>query len=303
METCRECGGRIVLSESGEFVCSRCGLVHDENRLMGAQLGAYRPVQNPLELGTFLAVRIGDSGSGVDSRKFARLSRVNWHSKVHGDRSMQYRVLKTLERACIRLGIPELARDYAFSLYLKVAGALERKKERGRRLNHYRIAAACLLISARKHGLEVESGQVVETFRELGHRVRKSNFMEALALIRRTGEYWDLDLRARIEIWMAKALKRLVWNTSVRERIGSSPGLLEKRAFREALSMLERTDLRRLQGHNPHILALAYLYLALGRISRSRIVTQEELARTFGHSPSALRNCVKLVGSLLGKRA
>ncbi|HDH06751.1 MAG TPA: hypothetical protein ENF87_00095, partial [Thermoproteales archaeon] len=30
---CMECGGKLVLNENGELVCSVCGLVHVENRI------------------------------------------------------------------------------------------------------------------------------------------------------------------------------------------------------------------------------------------------------------------------------
>ena len=305
---CMECGGKLILNSEGELVCESCGLIHVENRLRresyfipgGIPSQGYVPA--PLEMGTFLPYRADERSVGVFSRvsgKIRRLSRLNLYSKASGDRSMHYRVYRTLFNVAQKIGLPRHVAEYAYILYLKSL-KIAREVLDGK-LNHYRFSAACLIAASRKQGFSVRIDDVLKLYQGLGHRVTKSNLLEAISLLQRYRLYEKTIVADRVEKIVPIIAKRIFSDKRIKRKIGEkNVYLLERKVCHRAISLLYRIDQRRLQGKNPYILALALFYISFATICRGRIVSQGYISRKFGCSLSALRNNIKHLYTVLG---
>ncbi|MCD6458470.1 MAG: hypothetical protein B6U95_08495 [Thermofilum sp. ex4484_82] len=305
---CIECGGELVLNPEGESVCSRCGLVHNKNLLLSKQsfiknrIFTRGYVPEPLELGTFLAPSITHNCEAVRPaflRKLKRISKLNLYSKATGDRSMQYRVHKTLIIVVEKLGLPRYMVEHAYILYTKM---LKRIRDIGYygKINHYRLSAACLIAAIRANGFNITINKVLEIYQSLGHRVTRSNLLEAIAMLQHERIYGLVSVRDRTEKIISLILRKIFLDRLFTRNINAKNiYTLEKEVFKEARKLLYMIDFRRLQGKNPHILALAFIYIAFIQVCGNRTISQGYLSRKFGFSLSAIRNNIKFVYKML----
>ncbi len=305
---CIECGGKLILNSEGELVCQSCGLIHLENKLRkesyfipdGIPSQGYIPA--PLEMGTFLPYRVDECSIRASSRinsKIRRLSRLNLYSKASGDRSMHYRVYKTLFNVTQKIGLPKHVAEYAYILYLKSLKTA--KRNLNGKLNHYRFSAACLIAASRKQGFSVRIDDILKLYRGLGHRVTKSNLLEAISLLQKYRLYEKASVADRVEKIIPVIAKKIFSDRRVKEKIGErNVYLLERKVCHQAILLLHRIDQRRLQGKNPYILALALFYISFAAICKRRIISQGYISRKFGYSLSALRNNIKHLYTVIG---
>ena len=290
-----------MLNEQGELVCQSCGLVHTENKIRGesyfmpGRIISQSYIPAPLEMGTFLPPREKDDFIEAFSKlngRLRRLSKMNLFSKATGDRSMHYRVYKTLLNVTQKLGLPKHVTEYAYILYLK--SLKNARKVLDGKLNHYRISAACLIAASRKHGVNVRIKDVLKIYQNLGHRVTRSNLLEAIFLLQTFQIYEKTSVADRVKKIIPIVSKKLFSDVKIRNKIGmKNIFLLERKACRQAISLLYKIDQRKLQGKNPYILALALFYIAFTTVYNRKVMSQGYISKKFGCSLSALRNNIK----------
>lgn len=192
VEGCPECGGNLETDDSGETVCSECGLVIDtENIDRGPEWRAFNhqerqqksrvgaPTTKTMHdkgLTTSIDWRDKDAyGRQIGSRKRSQMNRLRkWQERIRtkdaGERNLQFS-LSEIDRMASALDLPENVREVASVLYRK---ALDEDLIRGRSIEG--VATACLYAACRQENIprsleEIEDVSRVER-KEIGRTYR-----------------------------------------------------------------------------------------------------------------------------------
>jgi len=274
VETCGECGGRLVVSPEGFLVCSNCGLVAED--LVLDPYIPEREIKGAVPLG---GIEYGSVVPSATCSYARRLSRLNAIVKYSDEMAMEREVLNELIAVSHELDVPRQVRDSAFLLYRRMARAIAEGISSEKRVNHFRVAAAALILACRLYGRPLPSHKVIKAFRRRGHTVTLSNVLEALHIARRRG----VAPRPTISEILARY-------ASILRRHGVN---LHERSIEIAAKLLDSTPRVYVGGRDPHLLALAALYLALRYEGGD--VSYYKVAKITGRSASSVRANVKLL--------
>ncbi|RLE56245.1 MAG: hypothetical protein DRJ40_05615 [Thermoprotei archaeon] len=290
---CTECGGKVIRNESGELVCTQCGLVHNE--IILPEYGSGKRVEVPKEF------QIPEVHNQNIRQEYAHLMKID--RIIRSTSSSYQRALQCLLKIGEKLNIPREVIEYAYNLYLKaVRHDLHKEKD----ITHYKVALTCLLIAIKKFMRNpVSIKECLRVFREEGHRITLGDISKIIVALRRVLQLETvvLDLRQ----YIVRIVNELYSNPYIEMYILKKSKYLYPQSLRgailqEALKISEKISPSIRAGKNPQILALAIVYEAERRVRRrfgiTRIYTQNEIARRFGYSVHTLREYVKLIRSL-----
>jgi transcription initiation factor TFIIB len=280
--------------ESGEVVCSNCGLVIGEDLLnQGPEWRAFSPQERDAKLrvgsptslkkfdkGLFTTFRTYKDAFGktLPAKKRITMMRLRkWHirARVHSsaERNLS-KALSELTRISDKLHIPKEIEEEAALIYRK---ALEKGLVRGRSIKS--IAAAALYAACRFTRTPRSLKKVVEA----GGRGRKE-VARCYRLIQRS-----LDLKMPIDR-----------PTRYVSKIASKTGLSQK-AQNLAIEFIQDAQKKNVvAGKGPAGMAAAALYIA--SIIRGEKVTQKKLAEAAGVTEVTVRNRYKRLSQDLGLR-
>ncbi len=155
LNICPECKGQIItIQDTGEVVCSQCGLVlkgriidfsHSGKRAFTAQEKQIRE-----RTGSPISILLPDMGltTVIDKKNIVNpdLKRAaKWNSRISWEKRNLLIATTELKRICSNLNLPDYIKFEAISLYKK---AFKRKLLRGRSING--MVAACIYYACRE---------------------------------------------------------------------------------------------------------------------------------------------------------
>jgi transcription initiation factor TFIIIB Brf1 subunit/transcription initiation factor TFIIB len=271
---CIECGGVVVVSPFGEYVCTGCGLVSASALDKDAAFGSLHPSEKShvspgkrlhivdglgSDIGYKTQHRFRDAQGTVLSYKmqllFKRLVMVNMKVRT-SVREGDFNALRLLNHVTVVLTLNSVVRDRAAYYYQKATGDAEVK-------NRVITVAACLLIAAREfEGLApVTLQELAQVFRERGHKVSPRYIVRELPeLQRRLG----LGVRVRkSEDYVSKIVSDVVAQPEIQRKLREAD--LEDGEYSASVSSFALSILRALThrgGRNPYVLAAAAVYAA-----------------------------------------
>jgi len=308
--TCGECGGILVLSSNGEYVCERCGLVYDAEVVSslyqredcgnrGINPCQYVEVLDKYPMSSTISYRPlrGSSGNHGDS-----LKKLDYYKK-----------LDFIQRFCIS-GLPLKSIRRAYSVLISLCSlvshyeALDVKrralelyystvmKNKALKKNHVALIASCFYIAIKERNkhlrAELNLRRIVEHVRKMGIHVTISNIFKALFLVRKaTGVV--LRLR-RTEELITSAACQIVAQDKLRlkmKRNGIDPLHYTKKLVEEAKSVLQRVG--NLNGKNPFSIVVTAIYVAdkilAAKNGWKTLLTQKTVSAIFNISPFTVR--------------
>ena len=164
---CPECGGMIIsIQESGDTLCSSCGLVFDEKNIdfshSGRRAFTMAEKQQRARTGAPLSILSPDIGlTTVINRNDIRnpdLKRAaKWNSRISWQKRNMLIATTELKRICSNLNLPEYIKEQAMYLYKQ---AFDKKLLRGRSING--MVAACIYFAIRSKRLPRSIQEIIE---------------------------------------------------------------------------------------------------------------------------------------------
>lgn len=204
---------------------------------------------------------LGRSISGYMKDSFIRLKRLDMRSRSRASNRTLRSALLFLDSLETKIGLPRSVTENAAYIYRK---AMQKKITVGR--NAKCLMCASVYAACRQNGVPRSITDVSQA-----SSIRKKNISQAY---RKLIEGLDLCL---------SHCTPLDYVAKIANDVGTS-----KRTSRDALNMLKRlTEIDSTDGKNPKVLAGAALYLSC--ILNGEHVTQEEIAKACGVTPSAIR--------------
>ena len=221
-DICPECGGQIIsIEDTGEVVCSQCGLVLMERSIdfghsgrrafttqekkMRAQTGSPISILHPdIGMSTFIDKK---NINNPDLKRAAK-----WNSRISWEKRNILIATTELKRICSNLDLPEYIKMEAIKLYKQ---AFKRKLLRGRSING--MIAACIYYACRYKGIPRTLQEILDETSVSAKDVRrfyrtllkefnlKAPSMDPIALVPRF--VIELDLNSDIEALTIKILK------------------------------------------------------------------------------------------------
>jgi transcription initiation factor TFIIIB Brf1 subunit/transcription initiation factor TFIIB len=312
---CDECGSRII-KENGMQVCQKCGLVHDiVLEASSFQLGSvsqdetrknqqYTSINNRLNIVSSLGSSIGTveeymfrDANGlllneVSQMKFRKFKNYYHIPGAIKGKETDYRTIKILNEVFSRLQIPTKIRDRTLFLYYKY-----KKEHSGEITNHVLLSAMTLLLSVREsgHNCPLTLKEIVETYRELGHRVLGKNLL---------GLMQDLNIKSsftgvrRSEEYVFRICSLICRSSIIKERIAKKYSIdvyvYEKILQLMCLKILERIPYADRGGRRPYPLSAAAAYVAdkllSKKIKHSSALTQKLVAKSTSVAEFTIRD-------------
>lgn len=287
MDVCPECGGRDLSRDyrRAEIVCSKCGLVVDENIVdLGPEWRAfgYEQIQERSRSGAPMTYLIHDKGlstiidwrnkdiHGKDiTRHRAQLYRLRkWQQRIRISNSIERNLataLTELERVSSRLALPRSVRETTAAVYRK---AVKRGLVKGRSI--YGVLAASLYTACRQCN-------VPRTLDEIS---------EASGIDRR-------DIGKIYRFISRKLGINLNPTTPVNyvPRFGSELGLSSEVQSKAVEILKIAMDLQLTSGRGPSSVCAAAIYIASVLLGEGR--TQKEVAETAAVTEVTIRNRYK----------
>ena len=167
LNLCPECGGNIIpIHESGDIVCSQCGLVIDEKSIDFSHSGrrAFTPQEKKQRetTGAPITSLLPDMGltTIIDKKNINKpdLKRAaKWNSRVSWEKRNFLIAITEVKRICSGLSLPGYVKEEAMRLYRR---AFEKKLLKGRSING--MVAACIYFAIRKKRLPRTLQEVIE---------------------------------------------------------------------------------------------------------------------------------------------
>jgi len=313
---CKECGGRLVISDHGELVCSNCGLVNDKIYLpplfeieplsdFSAPNRVYvSPDGKPIKDGWLGSVIIGfrDLSNRVEDSekilKFMRLSSLHHLSSIAPYKSL-LGALCSLRRACSNLGVPKHVFHRASYIYLK---AMKQAKKFG---SSYRIAAASLLLAVRELGYPVTLKEIVDAFSKMGHRVVARTLLKTAFLISRK---LNIDWKfSAIGNYIPRVINELKNNERIIEKLRENK-INQEHYFNELIKLSYKISnilsKHIKMGKNPYLMAVSIVYTADKVIAQQHgykpVLSQKALAMSLKTTEYTIRQHFKIISKELG---
>ncbi len=294
---CEECGGKLVIVDGGQIVCSSCGLVKGyisiEVRFHKSGSPTY---------GNPIGSNLSDFRTG--------LGRLNKRIQSWSGFSIPYRIRQSIEAAARRAGVPTSIIERAKVLYLK---SLKRIRGSQMRINLYSLGAAALLTAIWEADnvspLTIE--EMTEIYKELGHRVSSRSLARAVSIVKRFS-----DVKPSPSMLLKKYIVRitsvLLSQEPIKIRLRKQRNFRRKKVsvdyyksmiVEEAIILLNKLPLRLRLGKNPYVVAAALVYIAEQQVAKrleiKPALSQKYVARYTGISEYSIRdNSIVLMRAL-----
>jgi len=272
---CPECGGTIIyIQESGDILCSQCGLVLDERSIDFAHSGrrafTSQEKKNRETTGAPISRLLPDMGftTVIDNKNIINpdLKRAaKWDTRISWQKRNLLIATTELKRICTNLNLPDYIKVEAMHLYRR---AFEKKLLKGRSING--MIAACIYFAIRTVKLPRTLQEVIDEASVEAKEVRRCYS----ALIR------ELELKVPNTDPGALVPKFIVEMGLDAEVEKITLALLK--AFKSNLNT---------SGKDPKGIVAGALYLAC-RI-KDKKVTQNQIAKTIGVTEVTLRSRYK----------
>ena len=316
---CRECGGPLVLSKYGEWVCASCGLVDDRLLLpppfeieplsdFSASFKIYvSPDGKPIKrngLGTMILRCKGQfkdrRGNVLSYKRFSRLKHTHKLYSRSAQMKMGSDAMDALRRACAFLRVPANVYERSSYIYLK---ALKAVKDKG---SSYSLAAASLLIASRELKYPLTLREVTSLFSSMGHRVIPRTVSRVMAEILN-----KLNIKHFLrdpEDYLPKIVNKLKQLKFVKRRI-EDLDLNDEKYFlllmQKAYYVSKLLNSRVKVGKNPYLLAVSIVYVADKLVSKELnckpILSQKLLALHLNSTEYTIRQHFKIIRNCLKK--
>lgn len=292
--SCPECGSSILVqSETGEIVCSQCGLVVSEEAFdRGPEWRAFTPEEKAEKsrVGSPVSILHADKGLptvidkvgkdafgrrvGMETRmQMLRLRR--WQTRTQYQSPVERNLLQALaelDRIADKIYLPEDLQEEAAEIYRK---ALEKGLVRGRSISA--IVAAAVYAACRRYDRPRSLKEVAAV-----SRVKKKDIARCYRLL-----VQELGLKMPIP-----DPKNYV------SKIAAKAGIPEKTQM-EAIRLLDETERRgAVVGKDPIGIAAAALYIACVLTGEKK--TQKDIAEAAGVTEVTVRNRYKGLKDALG---
>ncbi|MEM3393433.1 MAG: transcription initiation factor IIB family protein [Candidatus Methanomethylicia archaeon] len=314
---CKECGGKLVVSEYGEVVCSECGLVHEKVYLQPLfeiePLSDFSAIEKlyvspdgkPLRVeglgSTFIKVKgkFRDvRGKDIENPHFLKLKKIDAiyvKSRCKGlDASL------SLRRVCSILNIPKNVYERASYIYGKI---LNVNKYFG---TSYQLTAAALLIASRelKHPLTLRD--LISIYRKLGHKISAKSIMRIVSSIST-----ELSIKKVLRTpkdYLLHIINKLKANDIINRKIiyftGKSPEEYYTELINYSSKIYELIDERFRIGKNPYLLATSIVYVADKVLCREKgyyqpVLSQKLVAETVGSTEYTIRQHCKYLDKIV----
>ena len=312
---CDECGSRII-EENGQHVCQKCGLVHDPVLESSSfQLGSvgdsevrksqqYTSINNNLAVVSSLGSSIGSveeymfrdaNGALLDETTQYKFRKFKTYYHIPGaikGKETDFRTLKILNEVFSRLQVSTKIRERTLFLYQQY------KSENADKINnHVLLSALVLFLSVRESGTNcpLTLKEIVNTYRELGHRVLGKNLLSLMQ---------DLNIKLassgirRSEEYVFRVCSLICRCPSIKERIQKKYSIdvyvYEKMLQLLCLKILERIPNLDRGGRRPYPLSAASAYVAdkllSKKIKHSSALTQKLVAQSTNVAEFTIRD-------------
>jgi transcription initiation factor TFIIIB Brf1 subunit/transcription initiation factor TFIIB len=237
----------------------------------------------------------GESLVPFKQRLFRRLKYMyDLRTRISGNET-NYRALRTLNRACRVLQLPDSVRDRAAYYYQKISKKYDKLKEDS--TNHIVLAAACLLFAIReyKHIAPVTIQELVEVFKNMGHRVSVRRVVREITVVKKIVNAKNYVRKS--EDYIYRIISAIINSKDVIMQLQSLNipyDHFKRLLLKETLKLLRSLNFSIRKGRNPYILAVASVYAASKKISSQlgtkRILTQKLVAKLSGVAEYSVRD-------------
>lgn len=299
---CNECGGVLVLSEDGEYICESCGLVHEDvkiSSLTKTYSEVIRYTQH-FEVLNKTPFKAPISWHGVDVRKkiyetkaLKRLSKLDFIQRYYVDK-LSIKAVRRAYAALLSLCslIPAqfslLVKKRALEMYYTTAIRM-----RHLRKNHVALIAASFYVAMRERcrSYDLTLKHILSHLRKVGFNVTLSDMFKALFILRKAV---GVVIRHRsVEELLSLAIKKIIGNEKIKRRLeknGIDPLLYSKGLYAEAISLLNK---EMNCGKSPLSLVATAIYTADKVLALKHqwkdVLTQRTLSSILEISPFTIR--------------
>ncbi|MGB9728501.1 MAG: hypothetical protein ACP5GU_01310 [Thermoprotei archaeon] len=320
---CDKCGGKIIKTPEGEFVCSECGLVK------GHEFAEPNYTIAPMKSDHvgYVSHVYADNMSliyGVGSNISRRSTKKNFNKSSMGTlithdkkiklektkQIIEKRILNSMEFVASRLNIPDDVLRRSIIIYAKTIRIMKKDKKRIPGVNKYALSAASLIAAIWEAG-NIKPFTLVEIasfYRELGHRVDSRNIAWALIQTRKIIQR-NITIKERIRVYIDRITAMLYSNTFIRIKIRYMRNKINLSTYvqkikERALKILDSLDQNVYQSKNPYIIAASLVYISekmlASELKFRSLLSHKVLSITIGISDYSIRDNVQAILSYLG---
>lgn len=314
---CKECGGKLVISDYGELVCSNCGIVYDKiyiqplfeieplsdfsaiEKLYVSPDG--KPIQKSGLGSTFIKVKGAfrdKRGKEVDKVRFTKLQKIDL-LYTRGNLYKVHNATITLQKVCTILKIPRHIYERACYLSNK---ALSTNKHLG---TTYQIAAASLLIALKELKYPITLRDVALTFYNIGHKVTAKSIMRVTNKISN-----ELSLKKalrRPEDYIIRAINVMKSNDNLNRKILFFTNMKTDEYYtlllKYSYEIYNKVNETYKIGKNPYLLAVSIVYVAnkalCKKIGCQPIISQKDAAEILGSTEYTIRQHYKYLSEII----
>ncbi|MCD6562440.1 MAG: hypothetical protein J7K23_00820 [Thermoproteales archaeon] len=273
---CKECGSKLILSPEGFYVCSTCGLVHEE----------YIPFETATHLkdnNIFSFSHIGTYISAIDDLSFSLSKTHLYYCDSSHFKHSHYMVIKEFNTICEILRVPLRIRKKALRIYYKMLK--EKRRFSTKKIFHYKYLVVALVLASRDSNFELSYNVVIEVFNSRGHNVTKADLLETFALANKIGLYKKYDVRTLSEKYIKLIVSRIDTGKLSKSKI-------VMRAYAELDKKFSLINTKIFLGRNPHIIAIALAYIVLKSLKEPYKIkiSVKKVSKIVNYSESAIRS-------------
>ncbi|MHC1637429.1 MAG: transcription initiation factor IIB family protein [Candidatus Nezhaarchaeales archaeon] len=302
---CNECGGFLILSKSGEYVCEKCGLVYEGAKIDALIKREYEERNNT----SYQYVEVLNKSpfkTSISWYKFNGKSREKTSAKTL---MRYYNKLDFVQRYYIDgLPIKSIRRAYAVLLSLcslipmQMTSSVKRRalemyyttviKNKHVKKNHVALMTASFYIALRERnkGTDLTLKKLIMHVRKLGFNVTLSDVFKALFTLRKT--IGVLLKPRKSDDLLPIAVNKIISDNNIRSKLAKNNIdllLYSRRLYEEARSLLQKSGLQK----NPLSLIAAALYTAdkilASKYQWKEVLTQKTLSSILDVSPFTIR--------------
>lgn len=322
-EICSKCGGKIIKTPEGEFVCLECGLVkgHEvtepEYAIGLTKVNRVGYVSHVYTDDMSVIYGIGSDISRSHAEKNFNKSSIrtliNNNKKIKLEKTKQIiekRILDSMEFVASKLNIPDSIVKRSIIIYSKTIRTIRKENKRIPGVNKYALSAASLITAIWEAG-NIKPFTLVEIasfYRELGHRVDSRNIAWALIHTRKIMQR-RITINERIRVYIDRITEMLYSNTFIRIKMRYMSNKMNLIAYvqkiREtALKILDSLDQSVYQSKNPYIIAASLVYISekilASELGFRSLLSHKVLSMTIGISDYSVHDNVQAIVSYLG---
>ncbi len=272
---CPHCGGLVILNTlTGEYVCTNCGTVLDVLYMPSRSMYENEPLsKTDLDLSE---ARDSDGNPSKELPLLKRLEKLNRIVSRHGDRELSF--IRHLCQIGSRLGLDDTQLRFAIRAYKYILGRLRKTSiVKGTSITNYKVIAAAILYTILRFNMPVSVKDIVQVFRELGHRISVTDVIEVLRVVFGRFTY---DVKERVLSYVSHIASRCGLDESQKVRV-----------LRLSATLLSKIECSRIRGKNPRTLAAALFAYSMMRLGLK--VSILDIASELDVSPLTLREHVR----------